>query len=122
MPYADASFELVVDNHLLHCIVTPSDRRAVLGEIARVLAPGGRLWSETMTREGYFEAARFHADPTTGIAANHSRIWVTRAELTAELTTARLVIESMVLRDQVPVEDGCEIVTIARRDATMRHG
>jgi SAM-dependent methyltransferase len=114
LPFGDASFDLVVDNHLLHCIVEPDDRRCALAEVWRVLVPGGRLWSETMSAEAGFDAARFDADPGTRIARNRSRIWVRRAELERELVTAGFTIESMVDRLH---EDGDDLVTVAMRPA-----
>jgi SAM-dependent methyltransferase len=41
LPFADASFELVVCNHVLEHV---EDVDATLGEVARVLKPGGRLF------------------------------------------------------------------------------
>jgi SAM-dependent methyltransferase len=110
LPFADASFDLVVDNHLLHCVVEPDDRRRVLAEVWRVLVPGGRLWSETMSAETGFDAARLGADPITCISHNHSRIWVRRAQLERELAAAGFAIESMVDRLH---EDGDDLVTSA---------
>lgn len=40
LPWGDASFDVVRDGHLLHCIIG-EDRSAVLGEAMRVLRPGG---------------------------------------------------------------------------------
>jgi len=108
----DASFELVVDNHLLHCIVLPGDRARVLAEVFRVLVPGGRLWSETMSAEPPFDAARYDVDPVTGIARNGGRIWIRRAVLERELVAAGFAIASLVVRTQ---PDGNDLVTLARR-------
>ncbi len=44
-----ASFDLAVDNHVLHCIVG-ADRARFLREVARVLRPGGLFFSDTMSR------------------------------------------------------------------------
>jgi ubiquinone/menaquinone biosynthesis C-methylase UbiE len=109
LPFPDASFELAVDNHLLHCIVDAPDRARVLAEIRRVLVPGGRLWSETMSREGAFDATRYDVDPDTCIARNHSRIWVSRAQLERELAAAGFAVVSM--RDR-PDDNGNDLVTI----------
>lgn len=43
LPFADASFDVVVSMTALHNIASADDRATALAEIARVLAPGGRL-------------------------------------------------------------------------------
>jgi SAM-dependent methyltransferase len=43
LPYADASFDAVVSNSTLDHLSRLEDIETALGEIARVLAPGGRL-------------------------------------------------------------------------------
>jgi ubiquinone/menaquinone biosynthesis C-methylase UbiE len=44
LPYADASFDAVIANHMLYHV---PDRPRVLAEIRRVLRPGGRLYAAT---------------------------------------------------------------------------
>jgi SAM-dependent methyltransferase len=47
-------FDVVIDAHLLHCIVLPAERRQLLLRIADWLKPGGEIWTETMAlREGF---------------------------------------------------------------------
>jgi len=41
-------FDLVVDGHLLHCIVFEEQRRTLLKRICRSLSSGGEFWVETM--------------------------------------------------------------------------
>ena len=110
LPFPDASFDLVVDNHLLHCIIDDADRAGVLAHARRVLRPGGRLWSDTMSSERDWDAARIAADPVTRIALNRTRIWVTRAQLERELVAAGFAFDIA----QVPNETGDMLVTIAR--------
>ena len=112
---SDDSFDLVIDNHLLHCIVAADDRARVLASLYRVLVPGGRLWSATMSAEGNFNPARFDADPATAIARNGRRIWVRRAQLEQELIAAGFMIASLMLVDDPIPEDGTDLVTIARK-------
>jgi SAM-dependent methyltransferase len=47
LPWPEASFDVVVDGHCLHCIVL-GDRRRVFAEAWRVLRPGGMLVLITM--------------------------------------------------------------------------
>lgn len=42
--FADHTFDLAADNHTLHCIIGP-DRAVFLREAARILKPGGILFS-----------------------------------------------------------------------------
>ena len=46
----DASFDLIVDGHCLHCIVFDEDRARLLATLKRLLKPGGALLVETMVR------------------------------------------------------------------------
>jgi SAM-dependent methyltransferase len=43
------AFDLIIDNHFLHCIVFPDERDAVLQSIRRALKPDGEYWIETMS-------------------------------------------------------------------------
>lgn len=47
IPFEDASFEAVIANHMLYHV---PDRALALGEIRRVLRPGGRLYAATNGR------------------------------------------------------------------------
>jgi SAM-dependent methyltransferase len=42
MPFADASFDVAVSSLAIHNIAGDAGRRAAVGEIARVVKPGGR--------------------------------------------------------------------------------
>ncbi len=44
IPFADASFDMVIANHMLYHV---PDRPQALAEIRRVLRPGGRLYAAT---------------------------------------------------------------------------
>jgi arsenite methyltransferase len=43
LPFADASFDVVVSSWALHNIYAPAERQRAVREIARVLRPGGRV-------------------------------------------------------------------------------
>ena len=62
LPFADQTFEVVFSTLMMHHLPTPLKRQG-LGEIARVLKPGGRLviadFIRKQARQG--RAARFHA-------------------------------------------------------------
>ena len=42
MPFPDGSFDVVLSSQAIHNIYDPAGRAQAVGEIARVLAPGGR--------------------------------------------------------------------------------
>jgi SAM-dependent methyltransferase len=100
----DATFDLVIDNHVLHCIVGGDDRRRFVATVRRVLAPGGTFFSETMTCEGGFDPEVVGVVPETRIARNHSRYWATAAEVREELRAAGLcsVYEELVSQASTP--------------------
>lgn len=83
-----ASMDLVVDNHVFHCIIGTRDRRAFLSAARDILKPGGVLFSETMSCDGDFDAAAVEADPVTRIACSRTRYWVSRQELCEEYGSA----------------------------------
>jgi arsenite methyltransferase len=60
LPYADATFDVVVSNLAIHNIPSAAGRRAALDEAVRVLRPGGRLavadlWATNRHRERLVE-------------------------------------------------------------------
>lgn len=114
---ATGSFGLVVDNHVLHCIVDAPSRAAVLAQIARVLVPAGLLASDTMSCEEGFDPERYGADPPTRVARNRTRIWVSEAELDQELRAAGFTVLHRARRhdpDDPPGTGAC-LETWARR-------
>ena len=52
LPYPDESFDAVLANHMLYHV---PDRPKALGEIRRVLGPGGRVYATTIGEEHMFE-------------------------------------------------------------------
>ena len=108
-------FDLVVDNHLLHCIIG-RDRERVLREIRRVLVPGGALFSDTMTCEDDFDPAYMKADPVTRVSQHGTRVWVSRSELEAELAAAGFHVTLLTLKKNEP-KVGAMITVVARRSA-----
>jgi SAM-dependent methyltransferase len=114
-----AAFDLAVDNHVLHCIIGP-DRERFLREVARVLRPGGLLFSETMSREGTVDFDRLGFDAHTFMSRNHNRYLVGEAELDAELAVAGFEI----IARQTRVDDdpgiGHHLVRIARKPGVAR--
>ena len=57
-------FDVVVDGHCLHCIVSESDRLFALTNVSRALRSGGQFWVETMIagRAADFGAGRMLDD------------------------------------------------------------
>ncbi|MBI3725897.1 methyltransferase domain-containing protein [bacterium] len=110
----EGAFDLVVDNHVFHCIVGEDDRRAFVATVRRALSPSGVFFSEAMSGEGGFDPGKAHADPRTRVAWNHTRFWVTEGELRGELASAGLEIVRFERKSQPPGE-GDLFVTVSRR-------
>jgi SAM-dependent methyltransferase len=110
------SFDLAVDNHVLHCILG-EDRARFLQEVARVLRRGGILFSETMSREGGVDFAAFGFDEQTFVSHHNNRYLVGADELDAELASAGFEILERYAR---PNRDraGDNLVRVARRRRT----
>jgi len=113
----DGSFGLVIDNHAFHCIVSPDHRRAFLAQVARVLAPGGVFFTETMSCGEGWDAVIVRADPSTRVALNGGRFWVTEHEFDAELASAGFELVHRHTRAQPPkdVPAGPMLVRYVRR-------
>jgi SAM-dependent methyltransferase len=109
----DAAFDLVVDNHALHCILG-DDRARFLAEAARVLRPGGLLFTDTMSREGGLDPTKLPVDLATFCSHDHNRYWVGAAELDGELATAGF---STVFAESRAIEPGhgSMLVRVARK-------
>ena len=50
-PLPTETFDLIVDGHLLHCIVFEHERRRLLEQVRRALQATGEFWVETMLLE-----------------------------------------------------------------------
>ncbi len=107
-------FDLVVDNHLLHCVIG-DDRARALAEVRRVLVPGGTFFSETMSCEDGFDPGVMKADPATRVALNRTRFWVSERELRDELARAGLEVLEVGRRPDDTPGVGSTIVVVARR-------
>jgi SAM-dependent methyltransferase len=55
-PFPPELFDLIVDGHLLHCVVFDDERRQLLAKVRDALNPGGEFWLETMLLETGQEA------------------------------------------------------------------
>jgi 2-polyprenyl-6-hydroxyphenyl methylase/3-demethylubiquinone-9 3-methyltransferase len=82
------AFDLVVDNHALHCVVGEDDRTRFLAAARRVSRKGAIFFSDTMSSEGDFRPELVRADAVTRVAKNGTRFWTTRSELLAALARA----------------------------------
>lgn len=109
-----ASFDLAVDNHVLHCILG-ADRARFLREVARVLRPGGLLFSDTMSREGHVDFDRHSIDPATFVSRSGNRYLVGADELDAELEAAGFEVLLREARVDLESAIGDSLVRVARR-------
>lgn len=101
---ADASFDLAIDNHVLHCLLG-SDRPRFLREVRRLLRPGALLFSETMSREGDFDPASVSCDPVTFASTRGNRYWTSEVELDALLEDCGFAITTRQRRPNGPHGD-----------------
>jgi 2-polyprenyl-3-methyl-5-hydroxy-6-metoxy-1,4-benzoquinol methylase len=114
--FAAREFDVVVDNHVLHCVIGRADRESFLQTACRVLKVGGVFFSETMSAEGPIDMQAFSIDPLTRIDAQGTRYWVTARELQGELRSAGFEILHQELRRQPDhPPPGDSIVTVASR-------
>jgi 2-polyprenyl-3-methyl-5-hydroxy-6-metoxy-1,4-benzoquinol methylase len=97
--FRDASFDLAIDNHALHCIIGP-DRRAFLDGCFQALRPGGLLFSETMSAEGSIDFEAYRIDRRTRVNHVGNRFFTTEIELHTELAAAGFVVVSSARRPQ----------------------
>lgn len=113
----DASFDLVIDNHMLHCLVTREHRDHFFARAHAVILRGGLLFSETMCADVDFDPCVVAADPGTRIAFNGRRFWTLEGELDAELARHGFSIRHRVLKAALPHEPGVGglLVTVAQK-------
>ncbi len=112
------TFDLVVDHHVLHCIVGDPDRQGFLGLVHRALRPGGLFFSETMSAEGELDHAHYRIDPETRVSLAGNRVMILRDELHGELGRAGLQVvhhETRIDPDDPP--SGEMLLTFALRVA-----
>lgn len=98
-PFADASFDFLVDNHVLHCLIG-DDRVAFLRSAVRVMRPGGVMFSDTMCHGPRLDMEAYDIDPTTRVTRNRTRFWATEEELAAEFASAGLTVIHQELREE----------------------
>lgn len=99
--FADGSFDFLVDNHFLHCLIG-ADRLAFLRSAFRVLRPGGTMFSDTMCHGPRLDVEAYEIDPATRVSLHRTRFWATPEELASELATAGFEVIHQELRE---VED-----------------
>lgn len=112
--YADGELDIVVDGHLLHCIIG-ADRALVLAGARRVLRSRGILCIRTMCGDPACDATRTGFDPETrctvrdGIATRYLGL---PAAITAEVVGAGFEI---LCADVAPNADQPMLLLVARR-------
>jgi SAM-dependent methyltransferase/predicted kinase len=110
-------FEIVLDNHALHCLVEDDHRASMLAAVERVLFPEGLFFSETMSREGRFDPSRFGVAPPRFTTRDQTRRWISANELDHEFRAAGLAIIERRVRAPSPGDPpvGDLLWTVARR-------
>lgn len=119
LDFADESFDLAVDNHVLHCMLG-EDRGRFLREVARVVRPNGLLFSETMSRKGHVDFDRHAIDPITFTSKRGNRYLVAERELDLELESAGFEIVVRDRRADVASAIGDSLIRVARRRGSRR--
>ena len=94
MPFADASFDIVVSNVAIHNVYDRSGREKTMREIARVLRPGGRVVIEDIRYIGeYASALATHGlTDVTRVGSKAARVFlllITFGSLRPDIVTAR---------------------------------
>ncbi len=75
LPFEDAQFDLVVSSLAIHAVPLPADRVRACGELARVLAPGGRI---VIVDHGRTEAVADALDAERLVGVERSKLrWAT---------------------------------------------
>jgi SAM-dependent methyltransferase len=117
LPTPPGAFDLVLDNHVLHCLVEKGDRRSFLANARGAFCESGVLFSANMSAEGHLDFARHDIDPVTRIDRHRTRQWATERELLDELRAAGLAVGHMrYYRDEDEHGMGDELVVYARAD------
>lgn len=111
---ADAGFDLVIDNHVLHCVIEPAHRVQLLTSVRRVLNPDGVLFSATMSAELPLDWEAMGVDPVTRVDGRRTRFWVLRAELERELAAAGLEVLEMLGTGATEDDPVGDLLTVAR--------
>jgi SAM-dependent methyltransferase len=116
LPFVPGLFDLVIDNHVLHCLIEADHRRAFLASARDALKPGGIFFSANMSSEGRLDYEDLEIDRATGISRVNSRIWVSRAALESEVSECGLhVVSTTLVESSGPPFTGDEIVFYAQR-------
>ena len=94
MPFPDASFDVVVSNVAIHNVYDRDGREATMGEIARVLKPGGHVVIHDIRYVGDYAAAlrRRGLTDVTRVGSKLTRtalLLITFGSLRPDIVTAR---------------------------------
>ncbi|MDR3470451.1 MAG: class I SAM-dependent methyltransferase [Devosia sp.] len=111
LPFADGSFDAVLACHMLYHV--PDQDRAI-DEMVRVLRPGGKLVVTTNGDDDMIEMYRLAHAAFGGPDRNPSAIAVDLAKAEAMLRARLDDVEAVILRDELPVTDGEDIVGTLR--------
>lgn len=102
LPIGDNTFDLVLDNHVRHCLIGRVDRMAFLANAYTALKDGGTIFSANMSCDGVFapSAASVPIDPHTRTDLHDTRYWASLSELLDELSASGFVVEMLRLEQE----------------------
>jgi len=115
LPFSDGSFDFVVMLEVIEHVVRAE---AALGEVARVLSPGGRLLLTTPNHAFYKSRLRMLKGRPLGMEGDHVRFFV-KAQLESLLAAAGFRIIARNSAGHLPLMDGRWVRKLAGRKRVL---
>lgn len=117
LPAQLGRYDLIIDNHTMHCLIEKKYRRRFLANAFNLLDEKGLLFSANMTAEGYLDYEKLGIDPPTRTDRFKTRYWATKNELIEEFNEAGFRILYSSLNPGSPEEgSGDELIIYAAKN------